>query len=596
MAGWLRRSVLIAGRDCHVVLAESAGRVDIELDAAVAPIIVDPVHSLSIADLAVMLGCEDPGDLRAALDAAGFLEPFPHSTEQLESRASIGNSIVPLAWVVSEYHAHRSVAGLVAVTATEALWTGLDEAMARLAVTLFVARLPLTPQGQVYRAIARTEELWCAGDWPSCDRLRWLRNCEFPQHPEAYDLSVRELSGTMSSTVSVMHARAGRLSVAGFPEYANIGPEDFPVAFVTAMAGEPCVTVEAFGDTPSVPTWVMGIDRDETIAAARCMSEAAEYLVSSQSISDQVVRSSAENLAGPWLSPDSVICYSPAHRERLGVGSFDPAEVQGWALGRQAGNPVWLPEGLLAAPGTAPSWWHASALSSSGVAAHVSPLAAARNAWLELVERDAFQRARACADMTGLPAIAKNSMGAEDRALFSSLAKKSTACILVLASPTGIPVVLVRADMDCGRLSIGLAAACQPDVAVRRALMEAVAQAEAGGPVAKDAQLVQSPGDHSDLYSDSVWRQKLDWLRKGNLMIDLNSMPALSGCPIPPRVAIYRYPMRGLPTHVVRAIDPLLIPITFGYDSDPDGRADLAGLWKQSGRRLDQVWDPHPLG
>jgi hypothetical protein len=84
-------------------------------------------------------------------------------------------------------------------------------------------------------------------------------------------------------------------------------------------------------------------------------------------------------------------------------------------------------------------------------------------------------------------------------------------------------------------------------------------------------------------------------MRQGEL-VELDRLPRARRIRVPSRVAIYEYPSQGLPTHVVRVIDPRLIPITFAYDSDPDGRKDLVDLWRKSGRSCSGVWDPHPLG
>jgi ribosomal protein S12 methylthiotransferase accessory factor YcaO len=167
--------------------------------------------------------------------------------------------------------------------------------------------------------------------------------------------------------------------------------------------------------------------------------------------------------------------------------------------------------------------------------------------------------------------------------------------MLALDSPAGVPVVLVRADGAGGDLALGSAAAADPASAARRALIEALAQTGHRTPVRVEVCDVRTPADHASLYDDHAWRQRLGWMLAGPV-VDLSSVAAVRSVRLPARAAVYRYPNPGLPVHVVRALDPALIPLTFGYDSDPDGRPDLRRLWRRSGRELAKPWDPHPLG
>ena len=109
-------------------------------------------------------------------------------------------------------------------------------------------------------------------------------------------------------------------------------------------------------------------------------------------------------------------------------------------------------------------------------------------------------------------------------------------------------------------------------------------------PPGQDAQ-----ADHAALYSDPAWQQRLNWMLRG-AVVDLSDFPATGQIHVPPHAATYSYPSAGMPIHVIRVLDPSLIPLTFGYDSDPDGRAELTDLWQRSGRSTSGPLEPHPLG
>jgi ribosomal protein S12 methylthiotransferase accessory factor YcaO len=259
------------------------------------------------------------------------------------------------------------------------------------------------------------------------------------------------------------------------------------------------------------------------------------------------------------------------------------------------GERIWLPACLVVGRLSQwPSWFHPSAASSSGVASHPSLPTAIRSAWLEAVERDAFQRCRARAGTRPPRQIAASSIPFAEREILATLREHAQVTVLTLPSPTGVPVILVRTDTDA-RVGFGCSAAHDPVAALRHALIEAVGQATSPLSPLDDPELVRTPLDHAGLYTSAGWRSRLDWMCSGPT-IDFADVSAAPVEGLPAGAAVYRYPMPvALPVHVVRVLDPRLIPITFGYDSDPDGRADFAELWLQSGRDLSGPLEPHPL-
>jgi ribosomal protein S12 methylthiotransferase accessory factor YcaO len=590
----LMRSVLIGIRDRTAVLIGPTVRVDIALDAACTLTAAPAPGPLTIGALAGYLGADDV-DLYRALSQAGLLDP-PDSGLAARQEAYLPVGVVPLAEALRRVRSCEPVNHLLAVTSTEALWTGHEPHLAMTALMMFAARLPGSVRAQVYRAADGPDPPVVFGDLPAKEGIaELLTRAQRERSPLAYSLPESNTTGRLPDSDHGLRTAAGRLAVGGAVRTEKIATTSGNVILVTAAAAEPIVACEAFADPPPAPTWVMGGGLDPDTATALCLAEAAEYLASSGPLPPDAIHASAQKLDGAWMSPDTVISYQPAHRERLGVSAFNPHEPQWWLRGCRAGQPIWLPAALLTVPPKPwPSWWHHSSLSSNGVAAHPQADAAAVNAWLELVERDAFQRCRALADANPPPVIDPSCLPPTERAIHSALHERARVTILRLDSPTGLSVILVRADGRGAGLAFGSAAAADPAAAVRRALIEALAQT-GYEPAVIEPHQVRTPADHAALYSDPAWRQRLDWMLRG-AVVDLANFPATGQIHVPPHVATYSYPLAGMPIHVIRVLDPSLIPLTFGYDSDPDGRADLTGLWQRSGRSTSGPLEPHPLG
>jgi hypothetical protein len=610
------RSLLVAMLDRRAVLIGHDVRLDITLDVPCPtpgptsppspPWPVSP-WPVSVAELAERLGADDAGPLALALERAGLLSSC---TPGVTRPTGDGEASPSTAGVVTLAAAMQSLSDedltrQVIVTATEALWTGTDPRLARLALTLFVARLAPGPRAQIYRAIQpgaaadhRPAEHCPAveGDLPAAESLSWLAGRVGVQAaPESFDLIGRRRTGALASPQDALGSRADRLAVAGSLHETRIPLAEGALHLITGIAGEANRPGHMFADGPARPTIVMGADVEPAGARTRCYGEAAEYFLSTGGLPPQAVCAPADALPGRWLPPDAVISYQASHRERLGVRPFDPTEPEWWGPGRRNGRPVWIPAALTATDlPEDPGWWHPSAVSSNGVASHPCARQAAARAWLELVERDALQRARALAGADPPPRIDPTHLPPHVGQLHAALATVAIVTMLALTSPTGVPVALVRADGHEGELSLGAAADADPAVALRRALIEAIAQVGHQPSPVTDPVSVRTPGDHLSLYAQPAWRARLDWMLRGPV-IDLDRIRAAQ-LRVPPRAVVHHYPRQGLSVHAVRVLDPLLIPLTFGYDSDPDGRADLAALWARSGRPLLPPWDPHPLG
>ena len=97
---------------------------------------------------------------------------------------------------------------------------------------------------------------------------------------------------------------------------------------------------------------------------------------------------------GYGSDPRRIIAFSSAQRNRLSLSEFDAKIPEWWVSGQCQNGPIWIPAALVFYPfAQTPAWLTTFAVSSNGVAAYKTADGALRRAWLELVERDAFQRA-----------------------------------------------------------------------------------------------------------------------------------------------------------------------------------------------------------
>ena len=305
----LMRSVLIGIRDRTAVLIGPAVRVDIALDVACTLAAAPAPGPLTVGALAGYLGAGDVGDLYKAISQAGLLDP-PDSGLATHQEAYLQAGVVPLAEALHRVRSREPVNHLLAVTSTEALWTGHEPHLAMTALMMFVARLPGSVRAQVYRAADGPHPPVVFGDLPATEGIaELLARAQRERSPLAYSLPESTTTGRLPDTDHVLRTAAGRLAVAGAVGTEKIATTSGNVILVTAAAAEPMVACEAFADPPPAPTWVMGGDLDPDTATALCFAEAAEYLASSGPLPPDAIHASAQKLDGAWMSPDAVISY-----------------------------------------------------------------------------------------------------------------------------------------------------------------------------------------------------------------------------------------------------------------------------------------------
>jgi thiazole/oxazole-forming peptide maturase SagD family component len=480
------------------------------------------------------------------------------------------------------------------VTADEALFlkNAAPEHLRR-GLRMFISRLQDPYRLATYgTAVSHPSAIAVLGDIPDQSDIDWLLTVEPPTGVSSVSLKSRTFTGTVTAS----GVGLGRLSEGEVlrTQSLTVGAATTTWVVASGHTAHPNLGVlNPFEDPDSFVAGTTGVAATEEEARVKAFAEAIERFVAGDLDPETLVQATAEELQSAWLDPRDVVRYSDRQKAKFGLSEFDVNAETWWVGGVQHDRDLFVPAALVFSPFPAvPRWLHWSATSSNGVAAHTTYDQAARSAWLELVERDAFQRARLTLGRNRVVRITPESVPASVRGLAALAAEYGRTTLLRLPSPTQIPVCLARIDTTTG-IGLGMAAAPREDLAASKALTEAVAQAIR--PFSHEVEVadVRSPGDHAALYASADWRTRIDWM----LTAPLSAMSRVArSCNIPDTAIVIRFPNEtSTDLAVCRAIDPTLIPLTFGYDTDPVGRADVAELAAIGGWDCKSPIDPHPF-
>ena len=592
MSCYLPARAIIAATTRHVTIVDHSIRIDLRLDSDFSPAALCQAMEDGVSEFAAFIG-EDDTAIAESLASGGLLAASP------PAKASVPGAI-PLAAALLGRD-RLLAASSVIYTADEAFWPGNDLDLARFAFRVFVSRLVSTGRCVIYAALAAGGDVHVTGDQPAAAQLEQARGTlAGTDQPCVVDLHSGLVIGRVMSAADVRTERAGRLSITSCTRHDEwkLGG-DRTITWVSGFSAFPNLAcLPALSDVAAYErldyAWVSGIDANPSLALAKCQAEGAERFAAGDIRVSHMRRSAVTELAGQWLDPRSIIAYSPAQRDRLRLDEFDTSRSEWWVCGENSAGQVWIPACLVFYPfAEVPPWLSASAVSSNGMAAFVTAEGALSRAWLELVERDAFQRARITGPTTPPAQVRLATLPQQPRAMLDHIAHRASVRILILPSPTAIPVALVRADTN-ESIAIGLAANRDATEAVTKAATEAYAQVIHPSLGKVDECAVETPEDHAALYNAPEWRCKLDWMMQGPY-VDIQEIGHSQQALIAPRACWYRFPFAQQGLHIVRVLDPDLIPLTFGYDSDPTGRNDMGALLRLSGLSEDRPLEPHPF-
>jgi len=392
-------------------------------------------------------------------------------------------------------------------------------------------------------------------------------------------------------TVSRLHQLPGRLHIVQqvdtyeweLPENNNLWMTRvvFPASNLNAVA------------TPSSNTgWGVGESRDESCTKA--IAEAIERFASGDLRENQRIIAKEVQLDGPIVHPHSVLRFSGdqlARRDHLFDYESDVSHawvrakrVDGeavYVLAQQAYYPT-KPVDL-----ERPTYFTAT---SSGVAAHTDRATAQRRAYLELVERDAImttwllRMSREHIDSTTLPAASN--------CIVKAIQAEGWDVRLINVTQSACPTVLGIAQNE-GSLMLG-ASAGNPEEAVFKTLTELLSQVRMNQEEIKPLppSEVKTTMDHFGLYRNPEYREQAQFLIASPDVIAFDALKEAEYGPSNEAVFLrldHSYP--GFENmEVWRCIDPTLVPMTFGYDTEPLGHPRVRGLVDTS-----QPLVPHPF-
>ena len=342
----------------------------------------------------------------------------------------------------------------------------------------------------------------------------------------------------------------------------------------------------------SVPRWCIGVDMNCETAKLKAVAEGVERFALGNFSVNEMIRTSANLLDGPWLHPKEIAAYSGAQRLRRGLSLFDPNEPEWWVQGDGPAGRIWIPAALVFCPFTGDESWLAPGFSSSnGSAAHLSVDEVRKKAFLELVERDAFMRTY----LSGQPpkAIRTDSLSDQTRILDDSIRGEcDDSGTFVMKSTLGITVVGHAAWLN-GRVCIGASADSNLDSAAQKAMAEVLVQLRF--PFEKselDSVQVQTPEDHARLYTNAAISQSIHWIIEGDRINDVSPTPSKAIADA--QKGAYFFVKAIGEWYVCRCLDPRIIHLTFGYDNELLDHPAVKSAMRDNCSLTDPLF-PHPF-
>ena len=346
-----------------------------------------------------------------------------------------------------------------------------------------------------------------------------------------------------------------------------------------------------------------GVARDPALAERIALAEAAERYGAGDATTIETRRAAFEEVDDA-VDPASLYAFNTRQFDAVADAvEASPSPRRLWTRAQtRDGTSRWVPAEAVLCPYVDPEQPTAAVLSTSnGVAAGPSFEEAAASALRELIERDAFmwtwvQRvSREHIDPASLPDAV--------RADITLIESQGLSVELINLTLETDPVVLCAVHTS-EALSVGARCHDDPRRAVEGALWEAVVGrfgiADPETPIA--AEDVDEPADHEELYRSPEATEQGAFLHASQELIPLGDLVGADGRlddavagigePVSTPLFVDLSSPRTQPFAVVRAIVPGLIPISFGFDTEPLGAPLLARARRTAdgrvvGRQLD---------
>lgn len=348
--------------------------------------------------------------------------------------------------------------------------------------------------------------------------------------------------------------------------------------------------------------WAWGHDKVESFSQFKAAAEAVERYAAGTVAYNRLVWAKAGELSFPHLDPRRIINYTDEQLSRhADWRKFNENEKRFWILGEtERGEAVYVLADLVFNPFVPPiedQRVHCRA-NSSGVAFGNDADGAKLRARLECIERDAFLRIWYSRESP--PRIDSESVSTFGRSCLKILRGKKWKTSLLCLN-TQIPVIAAIARKK-NAILIGCAVG-EPSAAVDKALSEiSVAISGLTNLQKLLPEEMKKAEDHTMLYRQKGISAIADFLTESREVVDLRGIKFDNIQPPEDELYFVRLPeVTGETEHVWRCLSPNLIPMTFGYDSEPRGRSDVQNMIERAVRNGHELFYyndalcPHPF-
>jgi ribosomal protein S12 methylthiotransferase accessory factor len=404
----------------------------------------------------------------------------------------------------------------------------------------------------------------------------------------------------------------------------SVGSVDFRWIGTKVEGYRPPVFIGATMSQAAPPEWCWGWSSDSRLAYTKTLAEACERTAC---VTPRGLRFARYTELGHAVVPTRIAAYSDAQYRRTDFPfkRFDSIHDYAWVEGEDCFTSkriAVLADFVYYGGGRANSAERAKPYTwanSSGVAAYPDAQEALERAVLELLERHAFMMVW----LHGIPApaISLPSTPVAIQKRIAALRDAGFDVILKDYSFIGVPVVFVFAQSGTRTLTrVGACAAYDPEAALDHALAEVevgvaihVATAPTRGITPAE---VRTPVDHAALYAQPKYFRSADRLAAFD---DTTTLRAVGASAVRTwRSLCDTLAEHGLPLlkfelggggvhsseaaasalHVIRAVVPGLVPMNFGYGTEPLATppiTSLASPREQKSQKKARSLFPHPF-
>jgi ribosomal protein S12 methylthiotransferase accessory factor len=459
-----------------------------------------------------------------------------------------------------------------------------DATLARRAVRAFVAGMLDQTRLRAYAYVANWLEATAWGDRPPPEQAAAALDLAAGLDPNA--VHVIQLHQGKVDTIA-----ADRAGVVGAGESHRLGTVVLEIVSQLDYGPRVCSARFAIpnlrnpgGEEGRVSR---GVAEEESLARLIARAEAAERYAAGDAGAHDLVRARERDLEGAVSTDQTYLRNRRQLAEPGATAEPDPDDPILWVRASTAsGETRWLPAELVFFPFDDPDVLRPMLphVNSSGVAAHSTREAAIARALAELAERDAFMWT--WVQRLSRERIDERTLPEDTRSLAAAVRGLGFEVHLVNITLDVLPVILCVALSD-GWIVPGAAAGRDPTAAATKALTEAAVitsistEAQPQGPPIA-AEEVATPAEHMRFHHDAGLAEEDAFLFSNDERIALDEIGASGAAEVDAARAVGEPLFVELttpatqPFSVVRAVVPGMIPITFGFDTEPLGLPRLA--------------------